>query len=375
MKELKINKKRGKKMKKFVKSAMICIFCFCMVIAMAGCGSSKPYSSYDLSEYITLPDYDSFETAAPDVTITDDDIDAEIQKNLEAAATTEKITEGTVNEGDTVTISFDGTLEDGTKDAGMTSEGTDLVLGSGSMIDGFESGLYGATIGEEVTLNLTFPDPYKNKEEYSGKNVTFKVKILSKNVEKVPELDEEFVKANSDYETVADYRNSIAKELEKNEYDEQLYNIKSTLYSKLVSDTEVIQYPDKEVKKQIKELEETYKNMAKNSNVDWEDYLTDTLGATQEQFDEQVELYAKELVKQEMIIYAIAEKEGLSVSDEEYDTYLDNMLASSGFKDEAAFKEYTGMSLKKYAKTYKLDRDLLLTKELDTIYERLAEKL
>lgn len=362
-------------MKKFVKSAMICIFCFCMVIAMAGCGSSKPYSSYDLSEYITLPDYDSFETTAPDVTITDDDIDAEIQKNLEAAATTEKITEGTVNEGDTVTISFDGTLEDGTKDAGMTSEGTDLVLGSGSMIDGFESGLYGVTIGEEVTLNLTFPDPYKNKEEYSGKNVTFKVKVLSKNVEKVPELDEEFVKANSDYESVADYRNAIAKELEQNEYDEQLYNIKSTLYSKLVSDTEVIQYPDKEVKKQIKELEETYKNMAKNSNVDWEDYLTDTLGATQEQFDEQVELYAKELVKQEMIIYAIAEKEGLSVSDEEYDTYLDNMLASSGFKDEAAFKEYTGMSLKKYAKTYKLDRDLLLTKELDTIYERLAEKL
>ena len=362
-------------MKKFIKSAMICIFCFCMVIAMAGCGSSKPYSSYDLSEYITLPDYDSFETTAPDVTITDDDIDAEIQKNLEAAATTEKITDGTVNEGDTVTISFDGTLEDGTKDAGMTSEGTDLVLGSGSMIDGFESGLYGATIGEEVTLNLTFPDPYKNKEEYSGKNVTFKVKVLSKNVEKVPELDEEFVKANSDYESVADYRNAIAKELEQNEYDEQLYNIKSTLYSKLVSDTEVIQYPDKEVKKQIKELEETYKNMAKNSNVDWEDYLTDTLGVTQEQFDEQVELYAKELVKQEMIIYAIAEKEGLSVSDEEYDTYLDNMLASSGFQDEAAFKEHTGMSLKKYAKTYKLDRDLLLTKELDTIYERLAEKL
>ena len=100
---------------------------------------------------------------------------------------------------------------------------------------------------------------------------------------------------------MADYRNAIAKELEQNEYDEQLYNIKSTLYSKLVSDTEVIQYPDKEVKKQIKELEETYKNMAKNSNVDWEDYLTDTLGVTQEQFDEQVELYAKELVKQEMI--------------------------------------------------------------------------
>ena len=100
--------------------------------------------------------------------------------------------------------------------------------------------------------------------------------------------------------------------------------------------------------------------------------MKDTLGVDQEEYDEQIDLYAKELVKQEMIIYAIAEKEDLSVTDEEYDQYLENMLASSNFEDEKAFKEYTGMSLKKYAETYKLDRDLLLTKELDKIYDRLT---
>ena len=151
-----------------------------------------------------------------------------------------------------------------------------------------------------------------------------------------------------------------------------LYEIKSELYSQIVSETEVAKYPEKEVKEQVKELNKSYEQLAENSGKEWEEYMKDTLGVDQEEYDEQIDLYAKELVKQEMIIYAIAEKEDLSVTDEEYDQYLENMLASSNFEDEKAFKEYTGMSLKKYAETYKLDRDLLLTKELDKIYDRLT---
>ena len=159
---------------------------------------------------------------------------------------------------------------------------------------------------------------------------------------------------------------------DRSEYDEQLYEIKSELYSQIVSETEVAKYPEKEVKEQVKELNKSYEQLAENSGKEWEEYMEDTLGVDQEEYDEQIDLYAKELVKQEMIIYAIAEKEDLSVTDEEYDQYLENMLASSNFEDEKAFKEYTGMSLKKYAETYKLDRDLLLTKELDKIYDRLT---
>lgn len=359
-------------MKKILKLVLMSALCLGLGFVLTGCGSSNPYSSYDLSEYITLPDYDSYETTVPEVSITDEDIEKEIATRLENAKTTEKITEGTVAEGDTVTISFEGELADGTKDENMNSDGYDLKLGSGGMIDGFEAGLYGATIGEEVTLNLTFPNPYQPNEDYSGKDVIFKVTVLSKNVDVIPELNEEFVKANSDYQTVDEYKAAVAKELEQTKYDEQLYNLKYELYSKLVGETEVLKYPEKQVKKQCKELEESYEQMAKNSGIEWEDYLSDTLKVDQETFDEKVEEYAKELVKQEMIIYAVADKEGLTVTDEEYDTYLNSMLESSGFKDEDAFKEYTGMSLKKYAKKYKMDRDLLLTKELDTIYERLT---
>lgn len=358
-------------MKKIITTSIILTMCIGTCLALAGCGNSEPYSKYDLSEYITLPDYNSFETSQPEVAITDDDIESEIQARLEEMATTEQVTEGTVAEGDAVTVKFEGTLEDGTTDDGMTSDSYNLTLGSGTMIDGFEEGLYGATIGEEVTLDLTFPDPYTTNEELSGKGVTFKVTVLSKNVTTTPEFNEEFVTENSDYETVEEYRAAVAEELEQTEYDDQLYDIKSELYSQIVSETEVAKYPDKEVKKQIKELNKSYEQLAENSGQEWEEYRDGTLGVDEEEYDEQIELYAKELVKQEMIIYAIAEKEGLTVTDEEYDQYLETMLSSSGFEDEDAFKEYTGMSLEKYAETYKLDRDLLLTKELDTIYDRL----
>ena len=239
--------------------------CAGMSLSLAGCGSSEPYSGYDLSEYIKLPDYNSFETSLPQISITDDDISKEINSRLEAAATTDKITEGTVEKGDSVTVKFKGTLADGSSPEGMNSEGYDLTLGSGSMIDGFEEGIFGATIGEEVSLDLKFPDPYTNNEELSGKDVNFKVTVLSKNVKNVPELNEEFVKANSEQETVEDYKTAVAKELEQKAYDEELYKIKSELYSQIVSETEVIKYPEKELKKQIKELNKSYKELAKNS--------------------------------------------------------------------------------------------------------------
>ena len=250
-------------------------------------------------------------------------------------------------EGDAVTIKFEGILADGTSVDGMSSDSYNLTLGSGSMIDGFEEGLYGAAIGEEVTLDLTFPDPYTANEELSGKDVTFKVTVLSKNVSTTPEFDEDFVKENSDYETVEEYRAAVAEELEQSEYDEQLYEIKSELYSQIVSETEVAKYPEKEVKEQVKELNKSYEQLAENSGKEWEEIYGGYSRVDQEEYDEQIDLYAKELVKQEMIIYAIAEKEDLSVTDEEYDQYLENMLASSNFEDEKAFKEYTGMSLKK----------------------------
>lgn len=360
-------------MKKVLSTVLILAMVLSLGLIFTGCGDSEPYIKYDLSEYITLPDYDSYEVEVPEVQVTDADIDEQIQKNLEAAAETTTVTEGTVEKGDTVTIKYEGTLEDGTTSDGMKSESSKLTLGDGKMIDGFEEGLYGATIGKEVSLDLTFPDPYPNSADSAGKGVTFKVTVLSKDVKDIPELTEEFVKENSEAATISEYRTEVAKALEQSMYDEELYNIKYNLYSKIVENTEVIKYPEKELKERLEETINIYEQKAETAGVKWQDYLKDSLQMSEDEFNKEAEEYAKQLVKQEMIIYALAEKEEVSVSEEELDTYLNSMLSTAGFADEKAFETYTGMTLKEYAKAYQLDRDLLLTKELDTIYDRLTD--
>jgi len=360
-------------MKKFLSAGLMVILVLCIALVVTGCSEGEPYEKYDLTEYITLPDYNSYEAKEPDVVIKDSDIEDEIKSRLEAAATTEKITEGTVEKGDDVTISFKGTLKDGSSPENMNSDSYNLTLGSGGMIDGFEAGLYGAAIGKKVTLDLKFPDPYKNNEELSGQEVTFEITVLSKNVKKVPELNEAFVKENSDYKTVEDYRKSVADDLEKQEYERQLSTIKEELYEKLVSETEVKKYPEKEVKDYFEELDEYYRYGAETSGYEeWEDFL-EAQKMTQEEYEEQIQLYAEEYVKQEMVIYLLAQKENVEITDEEYDRFLEENMTSAGFKSEEDFKEYTGMSLEEYAEQARLKRNMLLTKELDMLYDRLLD--
>lgn len=342
---------------------------------MTGCGKKEPYADLDLSEYIELPDYSKFETREPSVSISEEDISEEIEKNLQAAATTKTVEEGTVDKGDTVVISFDGRLEDGTKNDGMKSDSSTITLGSGQMIPGFEEGIYGAEIGKEFEINVTFPDKYSQDETLSNKKATFKITVLSKQVKEVPELNDEFVKNNSQQKTVDEYKDTIKKSLEQQAYEEELDEIKYELYSKIVEGTKVKKYPEDKVDEEYEAVVESYKQAAKSSGVEWEDYLKDKLEMTQKEFEDEAKLYAQEIIKQEMIVYLISQKEDIKVSDEEYKQQLNSMLEASQFEDEKAFKEYTGMSLEEYAETYKLDRDMLLTKELDVIYERLIENM
>ena len=357
-------------MKKILSFSLTAVMAMGMAFIMTGCGGGEPYEKYDLTEYITLPDYNSYEVTEPEVVISDEDVEEGIQAKLDAAATTEDVTEGTVQEGDKVKISFEGTLADGSTVDGMSSDSYSLTLGSGNMIDGFEEGLYGAAIGKEVTLDLQFPDPYSNNEELSGKDVTFKVTVLSKEVKTVPELNEDFVKENSDCETIEEYRKMVAEELEQQEYESQLSTIKEELYMKLVDETEVKKYPEKEVDEYFKELDEYYRYGAESTGYEWEDFL-EAQSMTQDEYEDQIQLYAEEYVKQEMVIYLFAQKEGIEISDEEYEEFLADNLKSAGFESEDDFKDYTGMTLDEYAEQARLKRNMLLTKELDMLYDRL----
>lgn len=351
------------------------MFSLCLgVIMLCGCSgrSSDLYEGLDYDELVSLPDYSEYTVEPIKVNITDSKIDAEIDSRLESAGTEKKVTKGTVEKGDKVTISFKGTLEDGTTSDGMQSDSYPLTLGSGSMIDGFEEGVYGAKIGETLTLNLKFPDPYKNNEELSGKPVTFEIKVLNKLVKQKATLNEEFVKANSEAKTVEEYRKLIADELEKQEYKDIENNRKTELFQKIADNTEVKSVPD-----EIKEYEKTtcveaYQKSCENYGITWDEFL-EGMKMTQEEFDEQLETYAEEMGKYKMIAYAIADKEDVSVSQKEV---IETLLSMTGADSEEAFEKSYGVTTEEYAKTfnsYGMKVSMLLDSSLQKIYERLSK--
>ena len=231
-------------MKKTTTRLLALSLCLALTV-LTGCGSSKnqfkppenPYDSLNLSEYVTLPDYNTYKTKALDVTVTDEQIEAEIESRLEAAATTEKVTEGSVEKGDKVEISYHGTLEDGTTEDGMNSDSYTLTLGEANMIDGFQEAIYGAKIGETITADLKFPDPYEINKELSGKKVTFEIKVLSKEVTVPAALDEQYKNLASqngmEWEDVLE--NSL--KLTQEEYEKEL-----RVYGELMTKYKLVTY-------------------------------------------------------------------------------------------------------------------------------------
>ncbi len=140
-----------------------CVLCVIMALCLSSCGTEVSYDDYDLSKYIKVGDYKGMEVASYSISVTDDEVETAIQSALDEAATDKELDKGTaIENGDAVNIDYTGKL-DGKKFDGGTAEGYDLTIGSGSFIDGFESGLIGKKVGETTDLELTFPEDYSSR--------------------------------------------------------------------------------------------------------------------------------------------------------------------------------------------------------------------
>ena len=362
------------------KVAVILIAVAMTVCLMAGCGEKaekvtpdiSPYDTLNYEEYVELPDYMSFEFQAQKTEVTDEDVQAEIDSRLQAASTeTKEVTEGTVQQGDTVRISFKGTLEDGSSPEGMNSDGYDLTLGEASMIDGFQEGLYGATIGEPVTLNLQFPDPYTMNEELSGKPVTFEVTVLHKLETVMKELDEEFIKESSEGNAAneEEFREYIKNYLQEQADENALFNAKTDLYQQIVAPANVLKRPDGEVEALTESLKVQYKDYVESNGANWEEYL-EAIGG-EEAYEEGIAQLAENQINNKVVVFGLCNKEGLELSDEEFTEELMKYVESAGGESIKDFEEKSGMTIQGFIDMYDLDAEIYLTKVLDKIY---AEK-
>ena len=332
--------------------------------------SISPYDTYEFDEYVKLPDYASYKLDIEEVNITDDDVDKEIDNRLAAASTeTRQITEGKVDKGDEVTISFKGTLEDGSSPEGMNSDSYTLTLGEAAMIDGFQEGLYGATIGEPVVLDLEFPDPYTVNEELSGKPVTFEVTVLSKTEPVEVEFNEEFMKKDSEEKATneKEYKQYIKDYLQKNAEDEAFYEAKTKVYEQIIEDAEIIKYPEEELESTKTSLRDQYKSYAEAQNTEWEDFVKETF-ESEENFETALDEYVKDSIGRKLVIYDLCSKEDIHVTDQEYTDRVNEYLKSFGFEDAEAFQTQMGMSIEDYLKMYEIILNMHLDKFLDKVY-------
>jgi len=297
-----------------------------MMVLAAGCGKEGK---------VTVGEYKGLTLTS----VTQATVDEEIAAMLEHYAELVEV-DRAAEDGDTVNIDYVGT-KDGVAFEGGTAEGYDLVLGSGSFIDGFEDGLIGAVTGEVRDLNLTFPENYTNAD-LAGQAVVFNVTVNSVKEEVIPELTDAFVaeKFPDHYATVAEYTEALRETLNLETYYEQVTD-------QIMASSEVSKYNEDEVAVEKQALIEEYTSFASYYGsmygLDTETAIQYFLGfESTEAFEEEMGNYAYDVVKNAMIIKEIAAKENIELTDEVYNAKVTEYAANYGYEDNASFIEVYG---------------------------------
>lgn len=301
-------------MKKRILSALVVLG---LMTLMTGCGNSnKVERDYDITKCVTLGEYKGIVKEVAEVT--EEEIDALIQEALEAAGTPEQITEGIIENGDTVNIDYVG-KKDGVAFDGGTAQGYDLTIGSGSFIDGFEDGLIGVGVGDTVDLELTFPESY-HSAELAGQAVVFTVTVNYIHGDIIAPSVEDYA-LNNDFESVEAFRAIVEEELNEENRTEADENVWITV----VDNATINEYPQSEIDKALSNMREYYTQFAAAYGTDLNGLLTQ-LGLSEETFDEDMLEYAQLAVAEKLVAIAIAEEENMTVSDEEYDAQINEYL-------------------------------------------------
>ncbi len=333
----KMNEQLRKKMPLMIAAAL-------SAVTLAGCGyddSSKDLTKINVDKYVTsIGDYNNLAiTTSSRNVITESDVQGYIDYVLEGQSELVKSNKTTVETGDVVNIDYQG-LKDGVAFDGGTDEGYDLTIGSGTFIEGFEDGLIGHQVGEEVSLDLTFPENY-GAAELAGKAVVFKVKINYISEHKKPELNDETVMGYGieNVSNVEEYRNFVNDSLQESADNDYLSMKRDALQQALVdtctfADVENLGLYDYYVE-QIKKQTQT---MADNYGVSVDDVISGMYGMDNAQYEESVGEQAKLLVQGALACAKVAKDQKIKLTDEEFNAQLKTDAEAYGYESAEAFK-------------------------------------
>ena len=241
--------------------------------------------------------------------------------------------------GDILNIDYVGKIDGEAFDGGSTDgQGTDLELGSGSYIEGFEEQLVDAKTGETRDINVTFPEDY-GSEDLAGKDAVFTVTVNS--IKRPGELSDDWVAENTDMKTVDEYKASVKSDLEKSSEESSETDLENTAWNNLVSGSEVKEYPEKLLKEETDLVKQQMETQIQASGMELKDFL-DQMGMTEDDYNSQCEETAKSNLQMILVAQAVIDEEGLSLDDEN-GKKISKMLAENyGFDSVDAAVEQAG---------------------------------
>lgn len=250
--------------------------------------------------------------------VTEDEVNAEIDKERDNSARMVSVEDRAVQDGDVTELDFEGFV-DGVAFEGGKGENYPLTIGSGAFIPGFEEQLIGAELNKEVEVNVTFPEDY-NAEHLAGKDAVFKCTVKEIKVKELPELDDEFASEVSEYDTLEEYKENVRKGLEEKKAKQMKDEKEDAAMAAVVENSE-IEIPDAMLATEQRQMYDQFAQRITMQGIQMEQYMQMT-GATKEGMLEQLKPQAERKIKSRLCMEAVAKAENITASEEEYEEEL-----------------------------------------------------
>ena len=301
---------------------------------------------------VKIAAYKGLDIKKYEYSVSDADVEKEVNKILDREAKTVDITDRACADGDTVNIDFSGSV-DGEKFPGGTAEGYDLVLGSGSFIPGFESQVVGMNIGEDKDITVRFPADYQ-AENLRDKDAVFAIRLNAIKGKELPELTDEYVKKHTGSETVADYTAKVKERLEKQAESRGRDETENSIVE-AISKTAECEIPQAMIESEIDRMVQDFSYRLMYQGLKLEDYIK-YMGQTMEQFRAQFADQAHTRVLSQLVIEKIVREEKISATPEEIDAKIAEQAASVG-KTAEEYKKNIDPRQQEY-----ITNDIVITK-------------
>ena len=287
---------------------------------------------------VTLGQYKGLEAERKDESVSDEDVDNELNSVRKRNARMIDIDDRAAEMGDTVDIDFDGYL-DGERFDGGKAEGYSLELGSNSFVPGFEDQVVGMKIGEEKDIDITFPENYT--PELAGKAVVFKIKLNGITTPELPELDDEFAKDVSEFDTLDEYKTSLRVDLEKRKKDEAENDFRANILKQAVNNLQA-EIPECMILEKVEQIIRDYaSNFGMTDRSVPLENLKEMMGLSDEVVENNIRPAAEFQVKTDLLLDKIKDEEKLEVTEEAFNEYL-NKVAEDVKATADQLKNYFG---------------------------------